>query len=265
MIRRAPTLDRLLKQVLDGETRPPAFVLAGHNGSGKSTLWYERLAEKLQLPLINADRLTTSILPPFDKKTGQLPTWAQRLRDDDVRWQTLSQKGVRAFKSLVMTERMPFAFETVFSHWKALPGGGYESKADDIKEMQHAGYFVVLLFVGLTSPGISVLRVQTRKQQGGHSVPLDKLIERFPRTQAAVGHAASLADMTFMFDNSRTPDKAFALVRAQQRNIVMFDARDPTYALDPDLRAVCDPWLERVAGPFLSPPIARTRRSKRRP
>jgi predicted ABC-type ATPase len=34
-----------------------AFVVAGHNGSGKSTLWYERLADRLQIPLINADRL----------------------------------------------------------------------------------------------------------------------------------------------------------------------------------------------------------------
>lgn len=107
--------------------------------------------------------------------------------------------------------------------------------------MQDAGYFVVLLFVSLTSPGISVLRVQTRKQQGGHGVPLDKLMERFPRTQAAVGHAAPRADMTLMFDNSRTPDKAFALVRAQQGNVVMFDARDAGYDVDPELRAVCDP------------------------
>lgn len=252
MTRRVPSLDRLLRQALKGENRPPAFVLAGHNGSGKSTLWYERLASKLQLPLINADRLTTSILPPVDN-TGQLPTWAQRLRDDDVRWQTLSQKGVRAFKSLVMTERMPFAFETVFSHWKVLPGGGHESKADDIKEMQDAGYFVVLLFVGLISPDMSVLRVRTRKQQGGHGVPLDKLVDRFPRTQAAVGHAAPLADMALMFDNSRTPDKAFALVRAQRKNTVLFDARDRRYEVDPELRLVCEPWLERVV-PLQSPP-----------
>lgn len=259
MSRPTPTVDRLLKQALEGQTHPSAFVLAGHNGSGKSTLWYERLADKLQLPLVNADRLITSILPPPDRGSNQLPAWAQQLRDEDTRWQTLSQCGVRAFKQLVMNERMPFAFETVFSHWKKLPGGGYESKADDIKEMQAAGYFVVLLFVGLTSVGMSVMRVQTRKQQGGHGVPLDKLQERFPRTQAAVGHAAPLADMTLMFDNSRSPDRAFTLVRAQQKAAVLFDARDPRYRIDADLRAVATPWLNKVVGPHAAlpmPPIA---------
>jgi len=122
--RSPPTLDKLLKQSLDGASKPPAFVLAGHNGSGKSTLWYQRLASKLRIPLINADRLTLSILPDPDPGTGRLPAWAQDLRDDDVRWQRLSQQAVRAMKNLVMAEAMPFAFETVFSHWKPRPGGG---------------------------------------------------------------------------------------------------------------------------------------------
>jgi hypothetical protein len=56
--------------------------------------------------------------------------------------------------------------------------------------------------------------------------------------------------MTLMFDNSRTPGKAFALVRVQRRTQVHFDARDPAYATDTELRAVADPWLEKVAGPY---------------
>jgi hypothetical protein len=59
--------------------------------------------------LISADRLTASILPPADTETHRLPAWAQQLRDDDERWQRLSQEGVRAFVSLVMEKRMPFA------------------------------------------------------------------------------------------------------------------------------------------------------------
>lgn len=103
-----------------------------------------------------------------------------------MRWQVLSQERVRVFKRSVMDQRMPFAFETVFSHWKPLPGGGHESKVDDIRAMQAAGYFVVLLFVGLMSVDFSVLRMRTRKQQGGHDVDRIKLNDRFPRTQAAI-------------------------------------------------------------------------------
>jgi predicted ABC-type ATPase len=116
-------LSKLLDQAVLGKRKPTAFVLAGHNGSGKSTLWNERLAPQLKIPLVNADRITASILPPPDPETGQLPEWARSLRDNDTRWQVLSQAGVQAFVTLVTERRMPFAFETVFSHWKRLPNG----------------------------------------------------------------------------------------------------------------------------------------------
>jgi predicted ABC-type ATPase len=231
--RRPPKLDKLLEQTRG--PRPVAFVLAGHNGSGKSTLWYSRLASSLQMPLINADRMMMSILPDADPRTGHIPAWAQRLRDDDEKWQVLSQEGVRAFKSLVMDQRMPFAFETVFSHWKPLPGGGHASKADDIRAMQAAGYFVVLLFVGLVSVDMSVFRVSTRKQQGGHGVEHKKLIERFPRTQAAVGHATQIANMTLMFDNSRSEKNAFALVRAAGEKVGSFRRARPPVRCGPGI------------------------------
>lgn len=261
----APALDRLLAQALEGVGRPAAFVLAGHNGSGKSTLWDSRLSPMLHMPLINADRLTLSILPQ-PGADGKLPAWAQSLRDDDERWQILSQRGVRAYKSLVMEEAIPFAFETVFSHWKPRAEGGYESKADDIVEMQAKGYFVVLIFVGLIGPDISVLRVATRRQQGGHDVERGKLLARFPRTQAAVAHAAPVADMTLMFDNSLGAKKAFTLVRAQRKAHVLFDARDPRYAVDPEVIAVSGPWLSKVAGAFPATPgqMPTKRRAARR-
>jgi predicted ABC-type ATPase len=224
-------------------------VLAGHNGSGKSTLWYRRLVADLQIPLINADRLTLSILPVPDR-TNQLPAWAQRFRDSDERWQRLSQEAVEAFVSLVTEKQMPFAVETVFSHWRARGDGTYESKADLIETLQHFGYFVVLLFVGLSAVELSVLRVLTRKAQGGHDVPVDKLYERYPRTQRAIGHAAPLADMTIMFDNSRSMRKAFELVRVQRGAKVLFDCRDPAYRINPGLKGIASLWLDEVVGTF---------------
>ena len=161
-----------------------------------------------------------------------------------------------------MAQRLPFAFETVFSYWERAKDGSVLSKAADIQAMQRAGYFVVLLFVGLTSPSLSVLRVQTRKAQGGHDVALATLHKRFPRTQAAIGHAAPLADMTLMFDNSRSLNKAFTLVRAQRKQAVLFDARDPQYRVETELRSVSDPWLEKVVGPFTAPRPTRRRARK---
>ena len=155
--------------------KPLAIVLAGHNGSGKSTLWYDKLADQLKIPLINADRLTLSILPhPIDAKQTLWP-WAAKLRDSDERWQKLSQEGVQLFMGLIMDQHMPFAFETVFSYLEKQVDGSYKSKADTILALQNAGYFVVLIFVGLASPELSILRVNTRRLQGGHDGPEEKL------------------------------------------------------------------------------------------
>lgn len=245
-----PTIKRLLQSELEGEPKPVAFVLAGHNGSGKSTLWYQHLADTLQIPLVNADRLTMSILPEPSGIPPRVPAWAQRLRDENTTWQTLSQSGVRLFRELIMEQRQAFAFETVFSHWRPLPAGKFASKVDDIKTMQRRGYMVVLIFVGLIAPELSILRVQNRMRTGGHDVPRDKLIDRFPRTQRAIGVAARVADLTLMVDNSLDEARAFQFVRAQRKSRLLFDARDPAYRVAPEVRAAATPWLENVAGPL---------------
>ena len=250
--RREPRLDVLLNGAVKAAGRPAAFVLAGHNGSGKSTLWYDRLVQSLQMPLINADRLTTSILPE-KKGDDELPSWAQRLRDEDERWQELSQQGVKAFKQLVMSKQIPFAFETVFSHWLEKVDGTIESKAEDILELQEAGYFVVLLFVGLASAALSTARVLTRRSQGGHAVPIQKLTDRYPRTQKAIRHAAPLADMAIFFDNSRKLEEAFSLVRVQQKNTILFDCRSEEYGVSDDLKQVAMRWLPNVCGEWPAP------------
>jgi predicted ABC-type ATPase len=244
-LRPPPKLETLLRRT-SLDVQPVAIVLAGHNGSGKSTLWYERLADSVQMPLVNADRLTLSLLPEpgADRK---LRPWASRLRDEDGRWQKLAQGGVRLFMGLAMEEGIPFAFETVFSHLERQPDGSFQSKVDLIRNLQKHGYYVVWLFVGLASAELSILRVFTRRQKGGHDVPENKLRSRFPRTQQAIQMASGVADLTLMFDNSRDEKHAFSLVRAQRRNEVLYDCRDAGFQQDPDLVNIAGIWLRNVA------------------
>lgn len=144
----AATVDDIIKrQLVSG--KPLAIVLAGHNGSGTSTLWYDHLADKLQVPLINADRMMLSILP----ETRPLPAWATHLRDDDEDWMGVAQKGVQSFVAQAMVQQVPFATETVFSYWQQREDGTFASKIDTIRELQQAGYFVLLIFVGLGTWG----------------------------------------------------------------------------------------------------------------
>ena len=94
--RSAPDPAELLLAAMAGD-KPVAIVLAGHNGSGKSSLWNGKLADILRIPLLNADRLTLSILPPPLDDGRTLRPWATALRDQDERWQRVSQEGVQLF------------------------------------------------------------------------------------------------------------------------------------------------------------------------
>lgn len=235
----AATVEAVIeRQVLSG--KPLAIILAGHNGSGKSTLWYEHLADKLQVPLINADRMMMSILP----EKCPLPAWATNLRDNNKDWMGVAQKGVQSFVAQAMVQHVPFATETVFSYWQQRSDGSFASKIDTIRELQRAGYFVLLIFVGLGDVGLSVARVSTRKAKGGHDVDWKKLQDRFPRTQRAIAEALTVADAAILADNSRGEKQAFTLVRVQAGDAVMFDTR-AVKSPPPIITA----WMDIVCGP----------------
>ncbi len=220
--------------------KPLAVILAGHNGSGKSTLWYARLSERFQIPLVNADQMMLSILP--DRKRGKpLVAWARKLRDEDPGWMRVAQKGVDAFVVQAMSQKVPFAVETVFSYWIKRPRGGHASKIDLIKKLQKNGYFVLLVFVGLSSANLSIARVETRVKLGGHAVQHSKLTERFPRTQQAIRAALRVADAVVLTDNSRGKRQAFTVCTVQLDGASLFDVRQRG-AIDPRIQA----WLSVV-------------------
>jgi predicted ABC-type ATPase len=223
-----PGLKQAVNDILRAQRiskKPLAVILAGHNGSGKSTMWYNHLAAHFQIPLVNADRMMMSILPEKAEKK-RLPKWASVIRDSNNSWMEVAQKGVEAFVAQAMAKQVPFAMETVFSHWKEIAPGRFESKIDRIRQLQAEGYFVLLLFVGLSSANLSIARVSTRVLNGGHDVKTEKLISRFPRTQRAIGQALSVADAAILVDNSRIEKKAFTVCRIQLGKRKVYDWRD---------------------------------------
>ncbi|QGZ38107.1 putative ABC-type ATPase [Pseudoduganella flava] len=240
-----PQADKAVRAVLKNAAEKPfAIVLAGHNGSGKSTFWYEHVAEDLQIPLINADRLMLSILPEAGAD-GKLRPWAQQLRDKDTSWMAVAQQGVQGFIAQAISQKVPFAFETVFSYWKKLPNGRHASKIDIIRDLQKAGYFVLLIFVGLTSAELSIGRVMTRVFKGGHDVDEEKLRERYPRTQQAINKAILVSDAAILLDNSRTENLAFTPVHIRRKRTVDFDIRAVPAALR--IPKEITTWLDVVA------------------
>lgn len=224
--------------------KPLGVILAGHNGSGKSTMWRRSLADRLEIPLINADRMMLSILPEAGED-GHLVSWAVRLRDTDQGWMSVAQQGVQAFVGHAMAARVPFAMETVFSYWDQQADGQVKSKIDLIKDLQAAGYFVLLIFVGLANAEISIMRVNTRVQEGGHGVRELTLRKRFPKTQNAISAALQVADASVLVDNSRTSADAFTVCRVQMGSKLLFDIRRSNKRPP----SVISAWLDVIAPP----------------
>lgn len=152
--------------------RPVVVALAGPNGAGKSTFFRAHLA-KTGLRFVNADVLALSL-----KKDP----YAAADVADKIRRQLVEQQE-------------SFIFETVFSDPKGI-------KLKFLQDTENAGYTVVLIFIGIAKPEISNERVAMRVSQGGHDVPQEKLVKRFPRIMNNLKKALTELSNVWIFDNS---------------------------------------------------------------
>ncbi len=175
--------------------QPVLVFLAGPNGAGKTT-FFERYIAPLGLPYVNADRIARLLR---DAEPGAQP------EDIDRRAFTEAENLRRA----LLEAGLSFCTETVFSD----PVG---AKRTFLEQARAAGYFVVLVFVGLQGVDLSVARVAHRVLRGGHDVPDEKLHARFPRTVENLRAAIPIVDEAFVFDNSSyaTPYRIVAVYRS---------------------------------------------------
>lgn len=171
------------------DRRPVIVALAGPNGAGKTTFYHAHL-QSAALRFVNADVLAREL---------DLDPYAAADVADALRRQLVEQ-------------RESFVFETVFSD----PIG---DKLAFLKQAAKAGFTVVLCFIGVSSPGISSTRVAMRVSQGGHDVPEEKLIARFPRTLANLKTAIGEVPHVWIFDNEdlRTPFRQVAVFENGRR------------------------------------------------
>lgn len=200
-------------------------LVAGPNGSGKSTLmrWLRAAYAVNFYDVLNADdifeevRQSLSYSPQFPIDGYALCAWAEttsydesvksffrsqaiRVEDDCIRF--ASQESVNSYTIALITNFLQaccirlgrsFSQETVFSH---------PSKIEALAAAQAAGFRNYLYFVATDSPRINLSRVDNRVRQGGHAVPIDKIIARFNRSLGQVRQAKPYLWRAFFFDNS---------------------------------------------------------------
>lgn len=191
--------------------RPIIIAVAGPNGAGRNT-FVQQFLNDMRLRFVNADVIARELeLDPYE---------AARMAD--------------AARRTLVAQRESFIFETVFSD----PVG---DKAAFLHQAIQSGYAVALCYIGISSPDISEQRVALRVSRGGHDVPSDKLVSRFPRTLANLRASLRRLPHVRVYDN----DDA----RSPYRLIAVFENGELTY------RARYWPeWMQRAASADDLPP-----------
>ncbi len=73
---------------------------------------------------------------------------------------------------------------------------------DFIRRAKEAGYFIRLFFVSTSHPSINSSRIAQRVMEGGHDVPIPKIISRYYKSIVNCKRCAALADRVYIYDNS---------------------------------------------------------------
>ncbi len=169
---------------------PVLIVIAGPNGSGKTTITSKILRhEWLEGALyINPDQVAQDKFGDWNSPEAVLKA-AQYCEEQ-------REACLKSGQSLI--------FETVLSS---------EGKVDFIQRAHEAGYFIRLFFVSTNHPTINALRIAQRVMEGGHDVPIPKIISRYQKSILNCKRVAAIADRVYVYDNSVDDAEARLLFR----------------------------------------------------
>jgi predicted ABC-type ATPase len=159
--------------------KPILIVIAGPNGSGKTSITHKVLQHEWveNCVYINPDDIAKDTFGDWNSyeavlKAAKLST---QMRED------------------CLAEGKSLIFETVLSA---------DDKIDFIKRAKDKGYFIRLFFVGTESPTINASRIAQRVMEGGHDVPISKIISRYSKSIANCCIVAKIIDRAYLYDNS---------------------------------------------------------------
>jgi len=168
---------------------PKLIVIAGPNGAGKTTFTNQVLRHDWSAGCI--------FINPDEIALHEFGDWnsPDAVRKAVVRAQSLREECLEQRRSMLI--------ETVFSD---------PAKLDFIKISKEADYFIRFFFIGTDSPQINAARVARRVMDGGHDVPITKIISRYYRSIANASIAMAMVNRAYCYDNSvsnRDPRKLF--------------------------------------------------------
>ena len=170
--------------------KPVLIVIAGPNGSGKTTVTEQIMRHEWMedAVYINPDIVAQEKFGDWNSKEAV----------------TKSIYYCEELRERCLTEGKSLIFETVLSR---------KDKVDYMLRAKQAGFFVRLFFVCTKSPTINASRIAHRVMQGGHDVPISKIISRYNLSIANCVDAAKIVDRCYLYDNSAENCNARPLFR----------------------------------------------------
>ena len=176
--------------------KPKLIVIAGPNGSGKTSVtnlileheWIEGCT------YVNPDIIALHDFGDWNSQEAVInaANKAKEIRENCL----LNKKGI--------------LFETVLSSTE---------KIEYIERAKKAGYFIRLFFVSTDHPSINASRVARRVMEGGHDVPISKIISRYSKSIANCAEISHLVDRFYAYDNSEEFANPKLLFRAKNGNL----------------------------------------------
>ena len=159
--------------------KPTLCVVAGPNGSGKTTTTIQLLNDEWAADslYINPDNIAQEAFGDWNSPEAILKAAEEATR---LRYECLEQ-------------RQNFVFETVFSS---------PEKLEFLSRAKAEGFFIRLFYVCTSDPTINVTRIAQRYLNGGHEVPISKVISRYYKSLLNAAKAIPFVDRAYIYDNS---------------------------------------------------------------
>ncbi|MCF6284356.1 MAG: hypothetical protein L3K26_04110 [Candidatus Hydrogenedentes bacterium] len=158
---------------------PVCTIVAGPNGAGKTTFALSYLPDIGCRNFVNADLIAAGLSPLSPERE----------------WMAAGRLFLKEIAHCV-ERREDFAFETTLS------GRTYLRL---IRQLMNDGWQVNLIYLWLPNVNISIERVAERARHGGHDIPHDAIIRRYPRSiDNLLNLYAPLCHSTICFDNSES-------------------------------------------------------------
>ena len=181
-------------------------VVAGSNGAGKST-FVDAFLRPIGLHVVNPDQIAKALAP-----------------DDPNIMAYHAAQAANTVRHDLVARGESFCMETVFSD----PEG---AKLAFLRQAREQHYVVMLVFTGLDTGELAIARVVERVEAGGHDVPDDKILSRFPRTLENLTQALEFVDHAFLFDNSSAKEPFRFVAEFSNGALVRGSKRRPKWAV----------------------------------